>query len=76
MGSTLSRVLRATLPICIDYSLISSMESGVYSIVNLLAEPYGALRNPESGNYNQLSFTRSEHLESIARDRRGAGLPE
>jgi hypothetical protein len=34
-----------------------------------------ALRDPESGNNNYLSFTRSEHLDSIAGPP-GAGLPE
>ena len=47
--------------------------NGTY--LEVLAEPYGTPRDPESGNNNQLSFTRSEHLDSIAGPP-GAGLPE
>jgi len=39
--------------------------------LDVLAEPECTPRDPESGNNNQLSFTRSEHLDSISGTARG-----
>ena len=47
--------------------------NGTY--LDVLTEPWGTPRDPESGNNNQLSLTRSEHLDRIAGPP-GVGLPD
>ena len=83
-ASTLSPVLWATLPICIDYSLIISIKSGVYSRVkradmNRRSEkrhwtnPFGAKRLSLSQQSRNVSVL--DGISALGRTLRGSGWP-